>query len=322
MRASETTLTTAILALAPLAITALAISALWAGCSPGAGHDAGPARDARIADAGRTDAARTDAARVDAARRDAGGRADAGASPTCDASASTIRAIFIGNSQVAFWDLPQLVGRLSASAPAGCARVEGTAFTRGGANLGALLTDGAEDGRRLEAELSSGRYDAVVIAESIDLAEIPGFEAQFRRDATAIVELARAHGLRALLYASPYVERPDRSGFHAMADPQLALGGELGVPVAAGGLAWLRVWDEEPSMDLYYRDRAHPGYRGSYVSALVILAALTGASPIGLSAEHGIFCFDERTTCPAFAPGEAELFQRAALAQHLATGTR
>lgn len=229
-----------------------------------------------------------------------------------------IRTMFLGNSQVEFWELHRLVAVLSASAPAACPRIEGLRFSRGGANLGDLLRGGSGDGLDLVEELSSGRYDAVVIAESIDLASIPGYSAAFRADATDIIALARQHGVVPLLYATPFVETPDNAGFQEMADPQIQLGAELGVRVAAGGLTWLRVWSSQPDVDLFHSDRAHPGYRGSYLSRLVIYAALTGASPIGLAADTNISC--DGGPCPPIEANLVPVFQRAALEQHQATG--
>lgn len=276
---------------------ALAADGGWAPRDAASG-DAGP-RDARVEDAS--------AGVADAGRRDAGGGGCAswtGGRP--------IRALFVGNSQIVFWDLPRLVSSLSASAPAACPRIVGEGFALGGANLRDLWEETLPDGRRLPDVIATGGYDVIVIAESIDLAElVPApFPALFVDYARRIVAAARAAGAVPILYATPYVERPDPSpGFHAMADPQIALGRELGVRVATGGLAWLRVWVELPGIDLYWVDRQHPGFPGSYVSALVIYSTITGASPIGLTRAPATTC---EGSCPAISAAEADVFQRAA----------
>jgi hypothetical protein len=222
-----------------------------------------------------------------------------------------LRVLFVGNSQIDFWDLPRVVSSLSASAPSGCARIAGERFTRGGANLEDLRVEGDSRGRRLEDVLAEGAYDAVVLAESIDLVELrPPYPEQFEASARAIVEMVRAAGALPIFYATPYVETPTRTGFHEMADPQIALGAELDVPVAAGGLAWLRVWEERPEVDLYFDDRQHPGFHGSYVSALVIWRTITGGSPIGLTAAPDAACDDG--PCAPISADQADVFQRAA----------
>lgn len=260
---------------------------------------------------------------------DSGAAEDSGGELTCcDAAAiapgcqrsggGAIRVLFVGNSQIDFWDLPLVVSSLSRSAPVDCPRIEGERFTIGGANLRDLWTAPDTLGRRLPELIASGNYDVVVLAESIDLVELrPPYPEQFVSVATEIAAAAREAGVLPLLYATPYVERPDRSGFREMADPQIALAEELGVPIAAGGLAWLRVWEERPEADLYFEDRQHPGLHGSYVSALVIWSAITGGSPIGLSASPEARCEAE---CPTISAEQAALYQRAALAQHLETG--
>ncbi|WP_236517626.1 hypothetical protein [Sandaracinus amylolyticus] len=244
---------------------------------------------------------------------------DASDPPSCGTwiGRDPIRALFVGNSQIAFWDLPRLVSSLSESAPDACPRIEGEGYELGGANLRDLWEQPLLDGRRLPETITDGDYDVIVITESIDLAEsLPGFPGLFEDYATRIVELSREVGATPILYATPYVERPDRSGFHAQADPQIALGDGLDVRVAAGGLAWLRVWEELPEIDLYFEDRQHPGFRGSYVSGLVLYAAITGASPIGLTRDPMTRC---ETVCDDIDESEADVFQRAAWAQHLDT---
>ncbi len=231
------------------------------------------------------------------------------------------RTLFVGNSQIRWHDLPRLVSVISRgcgvaiSAPP----IDGEAFVRSGASLRQLLLHGDENGRDLNSVLAVGGYDTVVIAESFRLYDRPdaGYPATFVADATRIVDAVRATGAKPVLYATPYAERPAHDGFHGMAAPQVELGRSLGVPVAAGGLAWLRVWRELPDVDLYHLDRAHPGFRGSYVAALVLYTTITRLSPIGLSHEYDGFWCD--TPC-AISPDEAAVFQDAAWAEHLARG--
>lgn len=257
--------------------TRLAISALLVlvGCGGGSAvTDAGSVLDAPADDVG---------AEVDApAELDAHVEADApiATASLCDgAPGRTLDVMFVGNSQIDVWNMARLVSSLSESAPPGCPRVVGRKHTRGGANLRDLWeTTG------LELDITDTTPDVVVITESIDLADSrPAFPALFIDYGTRVVEASRSVGARPIFYATGYVELPDRFGFTEMAEPQLALGEELDVEVATGGLAWLRAWEVDPSLDLYHSDRAHPGFHGSYLSALVIWATLMHASPIGLT---------------------------------------
>lgn len=223
----------------------------------------------------------------------------------------TLEVLFVGNSQIDFWNMARLVSSLSESAPAACPRIVGRRYTRGGANLRDLWDAG------LPGAIREGGYDVVVITESIDLADRrPEFPALFTDYATRIVEATRASGATPILFATGYVETPSRFGFREMADPQLALGAALEVPVATGGLAWLRAWEHDAAIDLYHSDRAHPGFVGSYLSALVIWATLLDASPVGLTNAPRTDCTDG--PCTPISPALAMTLQTVAEQERLA----
>ena len=48
--------------------------------------------------------------------------------------------------------------------------------------------------------------------------------------------------------------------------------------------AWLFAWNRDPALPLYWIDGFHPSEQGSYLAALVIVAVLTGRSPVGMPA--------------------------------------
>jgi hypothetical protein len=258
--------------------------------------------------------------RNDPTPADASGEAPPGGvlpSGACVGSGGTsVRTLIVGNSQIYFQNLPKLLTVLSESGPFACPRIAAEGFTHGGHNLYKLWSWGDELGRDLATTIRDGGYDVVVIAESIDLVELPPPRTQFVTYANAIIDAARASGARPVLYATPYAEREDRWGFEEMAAPQIELGRARDVPVAAGGLAWLRVWQAMPQVRLHHPDHAHPGYKGSIISAMVLYAVITGASPIGLTRSPPVDCDMPRPTgssaCPPLTSLEAGLFQRAA----------
>lgn len=230
----------------------------------------------------------------------------------------TKRVLFVGNSQIAVQNLPMIVASLSQSAPAACPRIESTAIVVGGGNL-----RDAWQGGQVQAALATRSYDVVVLAESIDLVfpQDTGYPADFNTYARLLIAAARNAGTRPILYATPNVDISDReAAFQGMATPQLALGRELGVTVATGGLAWLRVWREVPTVRLHDTDLSHPSYLGSTLSSLVIYAAINDATPIGLAAMPDTdYC---RPNCPLIAPSLAAVFQRHAWDEYLANGRR
>lgn len=233
----------------------------------------------------------------------------------------TLRTLIVGNSQIYFWDLPKILSDISQSAPEACPRIAAEGFTRGGQNLKALWEGGDSLGRDLATVLHDGRYDVVVISECIDLVELPPPKEQFVTYATVMIDAVRANGARPILYASPYPNQEGHFGFVEMAVPQLELGQQKRVTVAAAGLAWLRVWNELPDIYLHHDDRSHPGANGSLISAMVLYAAITRATPIGLTTNPPIDCY--RGMCPPsplVTAHEAEVFQRAAWEEAMATG--
>jgi hypothetical protein len=236
----------------------------------------------------------------------------------------TLRTLVVGNSQIYFQNLPKLLTDLAQSAPPACPRIAAEPFTRGGQNLNRLWNGGDSSGRDLATVIREGGYDVVVISECIDIVELdPPYE-NFAKYANLIIDAARASGALPVLYATPYVRKSDRWGYREMAAPQIELGRARNVRVAAGGLAWLRVWNELPTVELHHPDAEHPGYKGSIVSAMVIYAVITRGTPIGLTKTPPIDCDTPRpwptSSCPPLTPAEGDVFQRAAWAEALATG--
>jgi len=229
-----------------------------------------------------------------------------------------LRVLFVGNSQVQFWALPHIVASLAASADASCPRITVGGVAVGGASLRDLWDTG-----RLEPAIRSGDYDVVVIAESIDLTFLAPdpFPALFNEYARRIVSTAREVGVTPILFATPNVDGADRlATFRGMADPQLALGRELNVVVATGGLAWLRAWETYPALDLHHTDRGHPNFVGSYLSALVIYAAILDARPVRLTNAPATDCTDG--PCTPITPEFAVELQQIAWDEYLANGRR
>jgi hypothetical protein len=236
----------------------------------------------------------------------------------CD-SGGTRNVLFIGNSQLDVGNLPKTVESLSQSAPASCARIVATKVTMGGGNLRDLWESG-----RVEPAILSARYDTIVIAESIDLVEPQddGYPAAFGDYARRMVDASRAVGARPILFATASALTPNvREQFLGMAQAQLELGGQLGVTVATGGLAWLRIWDQNPSVRLHDTDNAHPNYAGNVLSSLVVYAAILDVSPIGLIDNPVSDCI-AATGCFNLPRQLAAAFQQAAWSEYLSNGRR
>lgn len=229
-----------------------------------------------------------------------------------------LRVLFVGNSQIEVQNLPQIVSSIASSAPANCPRISVGTVALGGANLGDLWNAG-----QVQVALRSRNYDAVVIAESIDLADRG--DARYPNDfydyARRMVDLARSLGVTPILYATPNMITPFmEAGFADMATPNAVLGKTAGVTVATGGLAWYRAWASLPGLRLHDVDDSHPSYVGSVLSGYVLYAAITNASPIGLSANPFTdYC---GSGCPVISASTAAVLQQAAWDEYLTNGRK
>jgi len=188
-----------------------------------------------------------------------------------------MRVLFLGNSQiVSVGNLPELVRKLSASAPASTPRIESGAVTLGGATIQTVWED-----ERTRAELQHGRYDWVLCHEIVY--SYGGNGARLREYGRKIFEAAQAQGTKLLSYASGDVEGA-RHTHESMYNDAAELARACGGRVAGGGMAWLKAWAKRPELDFHCPDRAHAGELGYYVNACVVFAALTDCSPVGLDA--------------------------------------
>jgi hypothetical protein len=221
------------------------------------------------------------------------------------------RVLFVGNSQIGFNNLPLVVSSLSESAPANCPRIVTGSIAEGDANLRGLWNSGV-----ITAALQSGAYDTVVLAESLDLIypQDPGYPNDFYTYGALIINQAKSLGVRPILYATPSVklDRP-ASDYAAMATYNGVLASTTGTTLAATGLAWLRAWEQVPTLNLHDVDGAHPGYVGAVLSGYVLYAAITGASPVGLTANPSAECDGP---CPVITGPLASVLQPLAWQQY------
>jgi hypothetical protein len=208
---------------------------------------------------------------------------------------ATLKVLIIGNSQTGVcnpdgtwrYDLARMIQVMSESAPADCPRIAAVRTTAGGKTL-KLKWEAGEAPGSPRAMISTGKWDCVVIQE-IYSASKPDFE----KYAALFEEAARKAGAKPILFATASVSTnyssvytyPD--SFKKLNDMQLDFGTKRGIPVAAAGYAWIKHLGPNPTeeqiLDLYHKDKGHPGYKGSYIYACLLYAVLTGRDPAGLA---------------------------------------
>lgn len=216
----------------------------------------------------------------------------------------SLRVLFVGNSQIYYNDLPQMLEALAESAPADRPRIKADRFVAGGASLESHWNRGTAKGTP-RAKIADEKWDYVILQEIYY-----GKTESFAKHARLFHDLIHQGGAQTVLLCTASINTLYPKGFHQLHDMHVALGKELKVPVVPAGKAWLSYWGENPSEEqrlaLYDADKAHPGKKGSYIYACTLYAVLTGKSPVGLT--HRIPKQPEDTVTAE----EAKRFQEAA----------
>ena len=215
-----------------------------------------------------------------------------------------LRVLFVGNSFTYYNSMPALVQRL-ASADQGAQPII-VSMTRGGWRLQQFSRDD-----RLAALLKDVRWDVVILQEQ---SQLLSFSPESRRRETfpyadalqAKIESAGGHTLLFSTWAYEYGDRRNVPGdtFAAMQgrleQGYADLAATLSTRVVPVGRAWAEALRREPGLELWDGDGMHPSRLGSYLTACVFYAILTGRDPAASGFIAGI------------APSEARLLQQVA----------
>ena len=184
------------------------------------------------------------------------------------------KVLFVGNSYTYFWNLPQQVTRL---AKEGNIDLVTKQSTIGGANLGQHWR--SDRNLKTVQLIKEEGFDAVVFQDhSLRAIQHPDSLMLFGEK---LASLAKEHGAKVYVYMTwarefdPFMQHEITAGYEQLAKRIDA----IVVPV---GLAWERARKMRPDINLYDADGSHPSTTGSYLSACVFYAKLTGKSPVGL----------------------------------------
>lgn len=196
----------------------------------------------------------------------------------------TTRVLFFGNSYTYFNDVPAILSEL-AKAGHQC-----TVETRMVAPGGKTLKDHWESSASHQA-LDAQNWDFVVLQDQSTLGINFYFEGQtrvtsdelFRPYAERWANEIRKHHATPVFYLT-WARKATPADQAALNYAYIRAARATHSLVAPVGLAWARVRQTDPSIDLYYRDGAHPSAAGSYLAACAIYAAIFAKSPVNLPA--------------------------------------
>lgn len=187
-----------------------------------------------------------------------------------------LRVLFIGNSQVnCVRDIPDMVEAISRAADNQEAPIiVSDEVVVGGVGLEGYWKDGLAQKR-----IAAGGWDYVVLNEIVYSFGMTNKE-KFSDYAGKFDAEIKKVGAKTLFFATADVEKK-REQHLAMYQDALGFARAHKDRVAGAGMAWLKAWEKDPTLDFHYTDRAHPNALGCYLNACVLYAALTDSNPRG-----------------------------------------
>ena len=190
----------------------------------------------------------------------------------------TLRVLFIGNSLTAANGLPEIVESLSKAR--GDVTVEATAITASNFSLEDHWNQGSA-----RATVAKGNWSFVVLQQGPSA--LPESRVLLREYARRFAGEARKTGARTALYMVWPAKARSRD-FDAVSESYALAARDVDGVLIPAGDAWREVWRRDPQTALYGSDDFHPSALGSYVAALTIWRALSGASVVGLPGPSSI----------------------------------
>ncbi len=196
----------------------------------------------------------------------------------------TLDVLVVGNSYTYVNNLGDVLAGVAASLPSG-PRIAPTLIVGGGMTLQWHLAAG-----KATAAVDSKRWDYVVLQEQSALGggsedgqarlSPPTIFHESVRRFVPRIRTARSTPLLLMTWAR--LARPDEQA--TLTGAYRAIGKELAVQVAPAGLAWQEALRRWPGLSLHVEDGSHPNPAGTYLTACVLYAAITGNNPRGAAA--------------------------------------
>jgi hypothetical protein len=228
--------------------------------------------------------------------------------------------LLVGNSYIFFNNLPDMLEGISMGL--GGPRLSVESHTHPGYSLQRHLDDGHLDGifeRRSDWDFvvlqENSRFSAPFHPVTGELGSNEGFKEAVR----VFDDRVKALGADPVLFMT-WAKQPWPDQIVAISDAYLEIGQEVDADVSVVGLAWAVALEERPELDLHVSDGSHPTPAGSYLTACVLYATLTGRSPEGAPRElwgspwhtDGLMASDESTLLALLSPDDAAFLQTVA----------
>jgi hypothetical protein len=208
---------------------------------------------------------------------------DAGSDPgdaAPDATATSLRVLFVGNSYTATNDLPAMLHTIAQAAPEP-PRIDVESIAPGGATF-SMHWNGADV---QPAIAKGGRTHVVLQAQSVEPLIDPDTFSHYGALLAGAAKSAQASPVLFETWARKAGDFYDQAPFaggspEAMQDMLTteygALGKKSGAAIAPIGQAWRAAWTTHPEIELYQPDGSHPSVAGTYLAACVLYTSISG----------------------------------------------
>ena len=184
------------------------------------------------------------------------------------------KVLFIGNSYTYFNDLDVVLEKMALTAEPQI-KINTSSITRGGANL-----QYHDSNPKTEEMLAKENWDLVILQNhSLSTIEDPKAFCEYT---TKMAKRVFEHKAKPVFYMT-WARENKPEMIDTISKAYTEAGRNNNAYVAPAGLAWAKCKKLYPDMPLYTDDKSHPKPHGTYLTACVFYATLTGQSPEGLS---------------------------------------
>lgn len=196
-----------------------------------------------------------------------------------------VRVLLVGNSFTYYNGMPQMVQGLADSEP-GAPRMFVVSYTESGATLEQLSGE-----RRLTQLIAEVPWHTVVLQEQSEMLsfapqQYERFSLPYAQALSSRITADGGHTALEMTWGYQHGDRQNVPGDtysgmqERLQEGYDRLGHELNAEVAPVGVAWREALTERPGLNLW-ADGRHPNRAGSYLTACVLYAVLSGRDPVG-----------------------------------------
>lgn len=189
-------------------------------------------------------------------------------------SAPAINILFIGNSYTYVNDMPVVITKMARS---------------GKPRLVIRTVDMSNGGYTLEKHVNEGRAFKIIRDMDFDFVVLqeqslrPILDKKKMHDAIRRLDSAIKQSESQTVLYMTWAREDKPKMTEPIAAAYKEIGNEIGAKVACVGLAWQKALKERPELSLYDSDKSHANRKGTYLTACIFYATLTGKNPAGLS---------------------------------------